>query len=45
VPFTDDPRIRRVADQFKDRDLQLFMLSTNLPSIYLTRRRTGQAWA
>jgi hypothetical protein len=48
VPFTDDPRIRRVADQFKDRDLQLFMLSNQLPLLEAGREGqqvTGQAAA
>lgn len=31
VPITSDPRVRRVADHFKDREIQLFMLSNQLP--------------
>jgi hypothetical protein len=40
VSVTDDPRVRRVADQFKVRDLQLFMMSNQLP--LLEAGREGQ---
>jgi hypothetical protein len=40
IPVTDDPRIRRVADQFAQRDIQVFMLSNQLP--LLEAGREGQ---
>ena len=47
-PVTDDPGCRRVADQFKHRDLQLFMLSNQLPLLEAGREGqqvTGQVGA
>ena len=40
IPVTSDPRIKRVADQFAQRDLQVFMLSNQLP--LLEAGREGQ---
>jgi hypothetical protein len=48
VPVTDDPRVRRLADQFKSRDVQVFMLSNQLPLLEAGREPqavTGQAAA
>jgi hypothetical protein len=40
IPVTSDPRIKRVADQFAQRDIQVFMLSNQLP--LLEAGREGQ---
>ena len=40
MPVTSDPRIKRVADQFAQRDIQVFMLSNQLP--LLEAGREGQ---
>jgi hypothetical protein len=39
-PLTDDPRVRRAAAAFKDREIQVFMLSNQLP--LLEAGREGQ---
>ena len=40
MPVTSDPRIKRIADQFAQRDIQVFMLSNQLP--LLEAGREGQ---
>ncbi len=48
VPFTSDPRIKRVTDQLKDREVQVFMLSNQLPLLESGREPqpvTGKAAA
>jgi hypothetical protein len=46
VPVTDDPRVRRLADRLKEREVQVFMLSNQLPLLEAGREGqqvTGQA--
>ncbi len=31
LPVTEDPRLRRIADNFREREVQVFMLSNQLP--------------
>jgi hypothetical protein len=40
LPLTEDPRVRRIADDFRDREVQVFMLSNQLP--LLEAGREGQ---
>ena len=40
LPLTADPRLKRIADEFKSRDVQVFMLSNQLP--LLEAGREGQ---
>jgi hypothetical protein len=40
LPITADPRLERIANQFKSRDVQVFMLSNQLP--LLEAGREGQ---
>ncbi len=40
LPITEDPRVRKIADDFKQRDVQVFMLSNQLP--LLEAGREGQ---
>jgi hypothetical protein len=40
LPLTADPRLKRIADQFRSRDVQVFMLSNQLP--LLEAGREGQ---
>ena len=40
LPVTADPRLKRIADDFKKRDIQVFMLSNQLP--LLEAGREGQ---
>jgi hypothetical protein len=40
IPITEDPRIRRIADDFREREVQVFMLSNQLP--LLEAGREGQ---
>ena len=40
IPVTSDPRLKQVADQFASRDIQVFMLSNQLP--LLEAGREGQ---
>jgi hypothetical protein len=48
IPLTSNPRIKRVADQFAQRDIQVFMLSNQLPLLEAGREGqqvTGQVGA
>ena len=40
LPITEDPRVRKIADDFKEREVQVFMLSNQLP--LLEAGREGQ---
>jgi hypothetical protein len=40
LPVTEDPRLRQIADDFKSREVQVFMLSNQLP--LLEAGREGQ---
>jgi hypothetical protein len=40
LPLTEYPRVRRIADDFRDREVQVFMLSNQLP--LLEAGREGQ---
>jgi hypothetical protein len=40
LPVTEDPRLRQIAENFRDREIQVFMLSNQLP--LLEAGREGQ---
>ena len=40
LPLTEDPRVRQIADEFRSREVQVFMLSNQLP--LLEAGREGQ---
>jgi hypothetical protein len=36
-PLTEDPRVRKIADNFHNRQMQVFMLSNQLPLLEAER--------